>query len=486
MGIERRGPVAEDGGENDEGKGGERLVIDAKSLVEMLESSYDGIWITDGEGKILFANSANASLLGVTKEALVGKSTEQLLEEKVFSDSVILEALEKKQQTSKVCYNYITQLTVLATATPIFGEDGQVRYVFNNVRDITALNGMQSSLRDKEEIITLQNKQLENMKIRLGMGNIIANSKAFSEVVELAQRVAVFDGATVLVLGESGTGKELISELIVNHSPRKDRPYLQINCGAIPENLIESELFGYEKGAFTGADARGRKGLFEAANGGTVFLDEIGDLPLHMQVKLLRVLQQRQVTRVGGTEPVELDVRVIAATNKNLEQMVRDGQFREDLYYRLNVVSIVIPPLRERREDIVPLINHFLMVVNQKYHTHKSIFSDTIDAFENYAWPGNVRELENLLENLVITTPGDIIEKSNLPEKFHRAAAAAEAVSGGEDQALLPLKQTIEQAERGAIERAIQQCGSVRKAAAALHVDPSTLVRKMQGYRTEP
>lgn len=459
---------------------GENSMIDAKSLVEMLESSFDGIWITDGSGKVLFANSANASLLGVTREDLVGKSTEELLEKKVFSDSVILEAIQQKKQTSKVSYNYNTHLTVLATATPIFDEEGQVRYVFNNVRDITALNSMQSSLRDKDEIIRLQNKQLENMKMRLGMSMIVANSKAFREVVELAQRVATFDGATVLILGESGTGKELVSELIVNHSPRKDKPYLQVNCGAIPENLIESELFGYEKGAFTGADNKGHKGLFEAANGGTVFLDEIGDLPLHMQVKLLRVLQQRQVTRVGGTEPIDIDVRVIAATNKNLEQMVREERFREDLYYRLNVVSIQIPPLRERKEDIVPLLNHFLMVVNQKYHTQKSIFSDTIDAFENYPWPGNVRELENLLENLVITTPGDIIKRENLPEKFWTAGNDAASARDGE---ILPLKLTVEQAEQAAIQRAIRQCGSVRKAASALGVDPSTIVRKMQGHK---
>ena len=459
---------------------GENSMIDAKSLVEMLESSFDGIWITDGSGKVLFANSANASLLGVTREDLVGKSTEELLEKKVFSDSVILEAIQQKKQTSKVSYNYNTHLTVLATATPIFDEEGQVRYVFNNVRDITALNSMQSSLRDKDEIIRLQNKQLENMKMRLGMSMIVANSKAFREVVELAQRVATFDGATVLILGESGTGKELVSELIVNHSPRKDKPYLQVNCGAIPENLIESELFGYEKGAFTGADNKGHKGLFEAANGGTVFLDEIGDLPLHMQVKLLRVLQQRQVTRVGGTEPIDIDVRVIAATNKNLEQMVREERFREDLYYRLNVVSIQIPPLRERKEDIVPLLNHFLMVVNQKYHTQKSIFSDTIDAFENYPWPGNVRELENLLENLVITTPGDIIRRENLPEKFWAAGTGPAPEGEGEIQ---PLKLTVEQAEQAAIQRAIRQCGSVRKAASALGVDPSTIVRKMQGHK---
>lgn len=456
-------------------------MIDSKTLFEMLESSYDGIWITDGEGRIVFANSANASLLGVTKEDLEGKTTQELLDAKVFSNSAILEAIEQKRQISRSSYNYNTKLTVLATATPVFDEDGSVKYVFNNVRDTTALNRVQRSLRDKEALIQLQNQQLENMKMRLGLGAVIAKSKAFIEVVELAQRVAAFDGATVLILGESGTGKELVAELIVNNSPRKSAPFIQVNCGAIPENLVESELFGYEKGAFTGADNRGRQGLFEMANGGTIFLDEIGDLPLHMQVKLLRVLQQKQVMRIGGAHTIDLDVRVIAATNKNLEEMVQSGAFRKDLYYRLNVVSLVIPPLRERKDDIVPLINHFLLIVNQKYHTQKSILYDTIDAFENYSWPGNVRELENVIENLVITTPGDVIKLENLPEKFHRNRPAPAEASAGEE--IIPLKKTVEQAEFQAINRAIQQCGSVRKAATALGVDPSTIVRKLQNHK---
>ena len=272
-------------------------MIDPSSLMEMLESSFDGIWITDGEGNILFANSANATLIGMKKEDIEGRSTQDLLKDHIFSDSVILDALQQKKRISKVSKNFLTNLTVLATATPILGNSGEVKYVFNNVRDITALNQLQSDLQGKDEIIRQQSQQLESMKIRLGESTIVANSSSFSSVVKLAQRVAAFDGSTVLILGESGTGKELVAELIVNNSPRKDKPFLQINCGAIPENLVESELFGYEKGSFTGADNKGRKGLFEAANGGTIFLDEIGDLPMHVQVKLLRVLQQRKVTR---------------------------------------------------------------------------------------------------------------------------------------------------------------------------------------------
>jgi len=455
-------------------------MVDANVLIKLLESSYDGIWITDHVGKILFANSANAKLLGVPRSELENKTTQELQDEGVFQTSAILEALQTRQQVSRVCNNPRTCLTVLATATPVFNEAGDIQYIFNNVRDITALNEMRESLQDKDEIIRQQNSQLETMKLRLGVGTIVANSKAFTQVVELARRAATFDGATVLILGESGTGKEVISELIVNTSPRKDKPYLQINCGAIPENLIESELFGYEKGAFTGADAKGRKGLFEAANGGTVFLDEIGDLPLHMQVKLLRVLQQRRIVRVGGTETVNLDVRIIAATNKDLKQMVKEGRFREDLYYRLNVVPIEIPPLRDRKEDILPLVNHFLTVANRKYHTNKSIYSDTIDVLESYSWPGNVRELENLMENLVITTPGDIIRRENLSE---RLKFSTENRGFTEDTEVITLKETVERAEYMAIQKAIRQCGSIRKAAVALGVDPSTIVRKQQNYQ---
>lgn len=453
--------------------------LDAAIMIEMLESSYDGIWLTDGEGKVLFVNSANLALLGVTEESLLHKTTQQLLDEGILSDSVILDVLEQKKQISKTCYNYNTNLTVLATATPIFNDDGSIKYVVNNVRDITTLYKLQSNLVDKEELIRLQNQQIQNIKSRLGMDNIVAQSKSFISMVELARRIATFDSSTALILGESGTGKELIAELIVNNSPRKDKPYIQINCGAIPEHLIESELFGYEKGSFTGADSQGRKGLFETANTGTVFLDEIGDLSLPLQGKLLRVLQQKTVTRIGSTTPIHLDVRIIAATNCDLEQMVKDNLFREDLFYRLNVVTLHLPPLRERREDIIPLAHHFLKVVNKKYHTEKSFSSGVIDIFENYDWPGNVRELENLIENLIITSISDVITKENLPKKL----LPQDTLISETQQKIMPLKSFIEVAEKEMIDRAIKECGSVRKAAAALEVNPSTIVRKLQKNR---
>ena len=377
-------------------------MIDAKSLIEMLESSYDGIWITDGNGRILFANSANASLLGVTKEDLMGKSTEELLEKKIFSDSVCLEAIEQKRQTSKVCYNYNTQLTVLATATPIFGENGEVRYIFNNVRDITSLNNMQASLRDKEEIIRRQNKQLEDMKIRLGVGTFIANSESFRKVVELAQRVATFDGATVLILGESGTGKELVAHRLHEQCHRADRPFVEVNCAAIPSELIESELFGHEKGSFTSA-IRMRKGKFEQADGGTLFLDEIGDMSLAAQAKVLRALQENRISRVGSDKDIEVDVRVVAATNKNLRREIEAGRFREDLYHRLSVIVIRVPALRERAGDIPLLVDYFIGKICEEYGIKpKAIEPGAIEELGKMEWSGNVRELRNVVERLII------------------------------------------------------------------------------------
>lgn len=455
-------------------------MVNVEVLLEMMEASFDGIWITDGSGRILFANSANARLLGVQRSELEGKTTEELQEAGIFLTSAILDVIKMREQVSKICKNPRTGLTVLATATPIFDDSGDIQYIFNNVRDITALNQMQDQLQEKDEIIRQQSSKLENMRIKLGVGTIIANSKSFGQVIELAQRAAAFDAATVLILGESGTGKEVISELIVNSSPRRGKPYLQLNCSSIPDTLIESELFGYEKGAFTGADAKGRKGIFEAADGGTVFLDEVGDLPLHMQAKFLRVLQQKRIIRVGGTTPIDLDVRIIAATNRNLKQMVKEGLFREDLYYRLNVVPISIPPLRERKDDILPLARHFLMVTNRKYHTSKTIAPDAIAVLESYAWPGNVRELENLIESMVITTQEDSLRGKAFAARLQIANSNAFPC---EETPLCTLKETLENTERDAIQQALQACGSIRKAAAALGVNPSTIVRKQQSYQ---
>lgn len=305
-------------------------------------------------------------------------------------------------------------------------------------------------------------------------------------IVYQALKVAEVD-STVLISGESGVGKEIIGELIQRNSARRDGPFIKLNCAAIPDNLLESELFGYESGAFTGAKREGKPGLFELANGGTLLLDEIGDVPLHLQVKLLRTLQQREILRVGGVKPIHIDVRIIAITNKNLEDMVGKGEFREDLYYRLNVVPIYIPALRERREDIPLLIRSFLGNYNERYSMKKFISSEAIDILMMYNWPGNIRQLENLIERLVVTTTSEVIDVAQLPtffikENTHLVGEYGQPVTVN---SIVPLKTAVESVEKQLLEKTFSITNSCYKAAQILEVDASTISRKANKYQVK-
>lgn len=278
-----------------------------------------------------------------------------------------------------------------------------------------------------------------------------------------------------MILGESGVGKEVIAKTIHKTSNRNKDPFIVVNCGAIPENLIESELFGFEKGSFT--DAKQQKiGLFEIANGGTLFLDEIGDLPLIMQVKILRAIQEREIMRIGGKKQIHLDVRIVAATNKNLEEMVSLGTFRDDLFYRLNVVQIVIPPLRERIDDIPPLIVFFLNKFNSKYNCKKSLAPGLLNILTYYNWPGNIRELENVVESLIVLCPYDIIGVDYLPNNIIKTSI------GLQENGIMPLKDAVEQAEKRVIALAMEHYKSSRKAADVLKVNHVTITRKIKKY----
>lgn len=311
---------------------------------------------------------------------------------------------------------------------------------------------------------------------------IVANSPKMQQVFDLAQRVGRFD-STVLITGESGSGKEVVAESIVRASDREEKPFIKVNCGAIPENLLESEFFGYEKGAFTGADPKGKAGLFEMANGGTIFLDEIGELPLNLQVKILRVLQQKELVRIGGAETISLDVRVISATNKNVEQMVSEGTFRKDLFYRLNVVSIIIPPLRERTDDILPLLTVFLDRFNSKYKLQKKMTPAVLDAFVEYTWPGNVRELENVVESMVVLSPDEMIGVESMPAKVVKTGV--EEKPAIDIKEIMPMKEAVSLLEESLLQKAMEKYGTTRKAAQALKVDQSTVVRKLQKYNSD-
>jgi TyrR family helix-turn-helix protein len=314
----------------------------------------------------------------------------------------------------------------------------------------------------------------------------VANSKAMLGVMRLAKRLAELD-STVLITGESGVGKGLVASLIHENSKRKAGPFIKVNCGAIPESLMESELFGYEHGAFTGSRAEGKKGLFEAAENGSIFLDEISELPLNLQVKLLQVIQDREIKRVGGVASIPVNARVISASNIDLFALVRSGGFREDLYYRLNVVPIHVPPLRERHEDIVPLINRFLNQNNKKMKDRKELDPDTTALLLKYGWPGNVRELQNIIERIMITTRGRVIKPENLPSFIRRHAVPARSagatadVSSSEAPATR-LSDIIDRAEKDALLAAMESCCSTRSLARRLGVSQTTVVRKLQKH----
>lgn len=448
-------------------------------LTRILESSYDGIWITDGSGTVLYTNQANERLSGIKREEVIGKSTQELMKDKIFSVSATLEVLTAHKRVTIMGYNYKTSKQVLITGNPIFDQNGKIIYVVNNVRDITDLDNLRQELNDKVKIIDQQKKELEKLRISKNGGNqnYVVHSERMREIFDLSERLGKFD-LTVLILGESGAGKEVVAESIVSASERRGKPFIRVNCGAIPENLLESELFGYEKGAFTGANLKGRVGMFELANGGTILLDEVADIPLNLQVKLLRVIQGKEILRVGGTKSVALDVRIIAATNKNIEQMVKEGSFREDLYYRLNVASVTVPSLRERKEDVPVLVNHFLNKFNLKHNVDKSVTSEVIDILSEYSWPGNVRELENLIENLVVLTREAIITKEHLPKYVWRTSTIKYPTV--EVHGILPLKEAINILEDSLISRAMKEYGTTRKVASVLGVDQSTIVRKVQ------
>ncbi|QNU25933.1 sigma-54 interaction domain-containing protein [Geobacillus zalihae] len=364
------------------------------------------------------------------------------------------------------------------TSQPVIDEKGNILCYIANYRDLNVINELHQEHQRQKDIDYMELQELRKQLLKTD--SFVTRNIKMKQMLERAIKAAKTD-ATVLIRGESGTGKEEIAKIIHKMSTRAEKPYIPINCAAIPESLIESELFGHVKGAFTGAD-KNKIGLLEVANGGTVLLDEIGDLPLHLQVKLLRVIQTKEFYPVGSHQPKVVDIRFLAATNRNLEDMISNGTFREDLFYRLNVVPIFIPPLRERKEDIIPLACYFLEKYNQKYSCHKKFDVTTIRAMENYEWPGNVRHLENVVERMVIMAEGDIIESHLLPEEIQAKAFHAEIPKGNSQLLYGSLQEAIEQLEKAMIAQALQTSRSIREAARKLRVDHSTMIRKIKKY----
>lgn len=462
-------------------------MLTVREFDAIFESSYDGFYIANHDGRVTRVNSAWERICGFPRSLIIGKKAQELVENKCFDQSVAVEAMNQKKSVTLLVN--ITKgprqgTQVMATGTPIFAGDGNIDQIVVNVRDMTDLEQLRRRLDASVELNRRYASELEQVRLQqLKMEDLVMRSTPMKKITEMAARIAMVD-STVLVMGESGVGKEVITNKIHALSRRKNQPFIKVNCGAIPDNLLESELFGYAGGAFTSAKKEGKPGMFELAAGGTLFLDEIGELPLNLQVKLLRVLQEKKLTRIGDIKEMAVDVRVIAATNKDLTALIKTGAFREDLFYRLNVFGIIIPPLRERREDIPALLNKFLLKNNEKYGMKKSFSTATVERLMNYAWPGNVRELENLVERLVVLVNEPYIEPFHLPEAM-QANTVREQFAG--DGAVPPgsrvtYRQALEAMEERLLRQTFKEQGTTRKVAEVLGVNQSTIVRKMKQY----
>jgi PAS domain S-box-containing protein len=447
-----------------------------EELATIIESSFDGIYLTDRSGKILRVNEAFTRITGIGSEELLNKTIDELVERGVFKHTIPLQALAdgKPVTTSQ---EVRTGKTILVTSNPILDEDGQISRIVHNARDITELNNLKNKLEQTESLSQHYREQLNKIKIS---NKYITKARSSKAMIELVMRLSAVD-TTVLITGESGVGKEIIAQILHENSDRRDKLMVTVNCAAIPENLLESELFGYEAGAFTGASRKGKIGAFELADGGTIFLDEISELPFNLQSKLLRALQQKEITRLGGNKPLKVNVRIIAATNQNLLDMVAKKEFRNDLFYRLNVIPVNIPPLRDRREEIPDFVSHFTKLFNKKYNINKRFDERAVHDLMQYNWPGNVRELQNMIERNMITSEKDVIKNLDFgedkPDRYRIDAAFKEPASA------LQLKTAVENLERDIIQDALHHHGTSRKAAFALGISQPTIVRKASKYK---
>jgi len=446
-----------------------------RDYLGMLENSYDGLLIADGDSEILYINPSIERIMGLKYPDSIGLKTRDLTAQGITDTSATLKVIESGEKETAVIHTIVGK-TALSTGVPSYNNKGEIHRVYCNVRDITDLNQLKQKYLQTQALASKYLAELNQLKKDNNM-EIIAHSEAMRKVIDLAYRIANVD-STVLLLGESGVGKDLIANIIHKASPRNEVGlFLKINCGAIPENLLESELFGYETGAFTGANKEGKAGYFEFVHKGTLFLDEIGDLPKNLQVKLLNVIQDQKVTRVGGFKPKEIDVRILAATNKNLEEMVMRGLFREDLYYRLNVLPIMIPPLRERRDDILFIIQHYADHFNKKYNLNVKFSKEAIEILSKYDWPGNVRELANLVERLIIIAQETTITPKHIPPKYHQAY---EPTTFDYDFQTKTLSDAMEEFENKLIAQTITRCGSREEAAVQLDISLSSLTRRIR------
>ena len=441
-----------------------------REFTKIIEEMNDGVYITDEKAMTIFVNKSYEKISGGDRNLFLGKNMKQIVKEKLIDKSATLEVLDKKREIT-MNQTLRNGKKVLITGTPIYSDDNELSMVVTVVRDITALNKLQEELQSKQ-------REIEKLKLFIREnGGIIYRSDKMKNIISRAEKCAAYD-TTVLIAGETGVGKDMLAKFIHNHSNRKDKVFMEINCAAIPPTLLESELFGYEGGAFTGASKQGKKGIFELSNGGTIFLDEIGEMSLGLQAKLLKVIQDKKVYKVGGEKHIPIDVKIITASNKDIEEMVNIKRFRADLYYRLNVIPIKIPPLRERKEDILPLVNSFLESLISLYKEDKKLDEKAMKLLYDYSYPGNIRELKNLIERAYILSTGSTIMEEDFPKELRSSSTSVY----NKNYDGMSLKAALDSLEKELIKNAIKNTKTSKEAADLLSVEPSTFTRKRQKY----
>lgn len=446
-----------------------------EDLLGVIQQWDDAVCIADGDSRMLLLNPAFERVMGVKNSECIGRRITDMVQHGMSDTAASIKVMESGRNET-VMIKMATGHKVISTGTPVYDGNQRIRRILCSLRRYDNASIPRAPFNTKATpSVNL------NWLQKLGHNHpqLITHNKAMMRVAAFAQRMALVD-SSVLITGESGVGKDLIARLIHEASPRRRTGELvKVNCGAIPENLLESEFFGYEPGAFTGAGRNGKVGFFEMAHKGTLFLDEIGELPPNLQVKLLAVLQDRQFRRIGGTTLRNSDFRLLTATNSDLEALVRAGTFREDLYFRINVVPLHILPLRRRRDEIPHLIDHFLWRTNARYHLNVAMDETAVTHLCRYAWPGNVRELQNLVERLVVTCDAPLITRLNLPERYIHAQEPVEhPMAEGKS-----LKEAVDDYELDLIRETLSMTGSHEAAAAKLGISMSTLTRRLRKMR---
>nr|WP_319394872.1 sigma 54-interacting transcriptional regulator [uncultured Desulfobacter sp.] len=446
-----------------------------ENFQQIIGAVHDDFVMIDSKGIITMALPDFEKYYGIPREQAIGKSIFEMEEQGIFNPSVAIRVLKSGKTETMLQYTGADKY-LMCTALPVKDKDGALLGIASYTTDITKYTKLKEEYDRLKETLKLYTKELEELRSPRDVDQgIISKDKHMQDIISTIKRIAGFD-TNVLFLGKSGVGKTMYAKLMHSRSLRKNGPFIHINCGAIPENLLESELFGYEKGAFTGAQNKGKPGMIELANKGTLFLDEIADLPFNMQVKLLKVIQEKSLSRIGSTQEKQIDFRLITATNKDLTTMVKNNEFREDLYYRINIITLKIPGLAQRKPDIFPMVLHFLEQFNKKHQLKKNISNAAIDKLVEYPWPGNIRELQNTMERLVLSTDQYMITPADLPGVIHSHDMVPEQVP---NQSLKQIMATVEQK---IIQKAYLKHGTTTGVARALGISQPSASLKIKKY----